>query len=454
MQLETELTTPTTIPRSEHSISRKDISKRALKVLYRLHHEGYEAYMVGGGVRDLLLGKHPKDFDIVTNAHPEQVQSLFKNCRLIGRRFRLAHIYFGGEIIEVATFRAGSVEPQDGHLEHSEEGMILRDNIYGTLEEDVWRRDFTINALYYNINGFTLVDFVGGMKDIQQKQLRLIGDPEVRFREDPVRMLRAVRFAEKLHFNIHPDTANPIPQMAELLQHIAPARLFEEYTKLFLHGAGLHTYRKLREFGLFHYLFPMAEKSLQGEHANVNSDFFELALQNTDDRIHEGKHISPAFLIAVFLWPSMQEAVDHWMKANLPQQETLHAAIDEVFQKQRQNLSLPKRWSLVVREMWILQWRFSKRTRMRVKKMLSHPKLRAAFDLLELRAKAGEAHVQADAAWWQEYLEGHEHVRKDMEHVLEVERRNEKRKQRRRKKSNAKSTNPETPSDLGNEDDS
>ena len=434
MKLEKALIKPIIIPRKEHSISRKNISKRALKVLYRLHHEGFEAYLVGGGVRDLLLGHQPKDFDIVTNAKPEEVQALFDNCRLIGRRFRLAHIYFGKEIIEVATFRAGGEEPLEGHLEHSEEGLILRDNIYGSLEEDVWRRDFTANALYYNINGFSLVDFVGGMQDIQNKELRLIGDPIVRYREDPVRMLRAIRFAEKLHFSIHLETSQPIKAMASLLQHIAPARLFEEYAKLFLYGHGLSTYHRLREYQLFEYLFPQATVSLNGPSGTLIADFFELALKNTDARIHEGKHISPAFLLAVFLWPSLQQAVEKWMKENLPIQDALHTAIDEIFQIQRRTLSVPKRWAMVVREIWILQWRFPKRTKLRVKKLLSHPKVRAAYDFLELRAQAGEPHLQANAAWWKDYLEGSEHTRKEMEHALEAERRNEKRKKHRKKK--------------------
>ena len=219
----------TVIPREQHAISRKDISENALKVMYRLNKAGYEAWLVGGGVRDLLLGKKPKDFDVTTNATPEQVRKLFRNCRLVGRRFRLAHVMFGPEIIEVATFRGhheGNVSDRTTS-QRGQNGMLLRDNIFGSIEEDAQRRDFTINSLYYSVADFTVRDYVGGMKDLKDGVIRLIGNPETRYREDPVRMLRAVRFAAKLGMRISPETAEPIPRLATLLNDIPPARLFE-----------------------------------------------------------------------------------------------------------------------------------------------------------------------------------------------------------------------------------
>src|SRR5690606_33324797 len=255
---------PKIIPRAEHPISRANISSNALKVLYRLKNAGYSAFIVGGGVRDLLLGRHPKDFDVVTDALPEEVDRLFRNCRLIGRRFRLAHVRFGRDVVEVATFRATGNGEDDARL-HDETGRILRDNVYGTIDEDVWRRDFTVNALYYNIADFTLWDYTTGLEDIKSRTLRLIGDPETRYREDPVRMLRAVRLAAKLDFTIAPGTAEPIPRLAPLLADVPPARLFDEVLKLFQSGHAVRSFDLLREHGLFGYLFPRTEEIFRGD---------------------------------------------------------------------------------------------------------------------------------------------------------------------------------------------
>ncbi|HEB98384.1 MAG TPA: polynucleotide adenylyltransferase PcnB, partial [Thiotrichales bacterium] len=253
---------PVIIPRAEHGISRSNISPNALKVLYRLRSAGYRACLVGGGVRDLLLGREPKDFDVATDARPEEVRKLFRNCRLVGRRFRLAHVVFGREVIEVATFRGRHDAAEEGETATSEEGRILRDNVYGTIEEDAWRRDFTVNALYYDIEDFSVRDYVGGMEDLRAGVLRLIGDPEARYREDPVRMLRAVRFAVKLGFRIEPATEAPIESLAHLLFEIPPARLFEEVLKLFQGGMALETFEMLRHYDLFGKLFPLTEEVL------------------------------------------------------------------------------------------------------------------------------------------------------------------------------------------------
>ncbi len=295
-------------PRSEHCISRTQISENALKVLTRLKKADFEAYLVGGCVRDLLLGREPKDFDVATNASPEQVKQIFRNCRIIGRRFRLAHVFFGREIIEVATFRGGvDNEESDRQVVH-EDGRLLRDNVFGTLEEDVWRRDFTVNALYYNIRDFSVVDYTGGMQDHAAGVMRLIGDPEVRYREDPVRMIRAIRFAVKLGFTLHPDTEKPIYAQADLLKSIPSARLYDEVLKLFLAGYGLQTFEMLRHYGLFGILFPETERCLATQEQDFPRLFLIRALENSDRRYNDGKTLTPYFLLAALLWEPLQVA--------------------------------------------------------------------------------------------------------------------------------------------------
>jgi poly(A) polymerase len=292
-------------PRAEHCISRAQISENALKVLQRLKKADYEAYLVGGCVRDLLLGREPKDFDVATNASPEQVKQVFRNCRIIGRRFRLAHVFFGREIIEVATFRGSELEESDQQVIH-EDGRLLRDNVFGTLEEDVWRRDFTVNALYYNIRDFSVVDYTGGMQDHANAVLRLIGDPNIRYREDPVRMLRAIRFAVKLGFTLHPDTEQPIYTQAELLKSIPAARLYDEVLKLFLTGYGVQTFEMLRHYGLFAILFPATDKCLETEDHDFPRLFLSRALENSDLRFADGKSLTPYFLLSALLWEPLQ----------------------------------------------------------------------------------------------------------------------------------------------------
>ena len=295
------ISTPTIIPRPEHSISRAGISPNALKVLYRLKSAGFAAHLVGGGVRDLLLGREPKDFDVATDARPEEVHRLFRNCRLIGRRFRLAHVHFGPEIIEVATFRAAGVAEEVDEF-HLDNGRIVRDNVYGNIEEDAWRRDFTVNALYYNVADFSVVDYTDGMTDLRQGVLRLIGDPERRYREDPVRMLRAVRFASKLGFRVEPQTEAPLFELGHLLADIPSSRLFEEVLKLFFGGVALQTFEQLRHYGLFGLLFPLTETSLSREEEHFPRTLVSHALANTDERVADGLPVSPTFLFAALLW--------------------------------------------------------------------------------------------------------------------------------------------------------
>ncbi|MDH3510151.1 MAG: polynucleotide adenylyltransferase PcnB [Gammaproteobacteria bacterium] len=389
------------VPRSEHAMSRVDVSKNALKVLYRLKDAGYRAFLVGGSVRDLLLGRHPKDFDIATDAHPEEVRALFSNSRLIGRRFRLAHVRFGREIIEVATFRRSGLQedPDNGQVFHAS-GRIISDNVYGTIEEDAWRRDFTVNALYYNIADNSIWAFADGLTDLRARQLRLIGDPERRYREDPVRMLRAARFAAKLGFDVHPDTAAPIPAMAALIDDVPSARLFDEFLKMFQTGHALASYRQLRKLGLFSHLFPATQQWL-GADAGAGSsanEMIERALENTDQRVVERKPITPMFLFGVFLWlPVEARAAELMASGNgYSEAQALIAASSEVSSRQAQRIALPRRFGFPMQEMLQLQPRFLKKKGRRAMNLLSHRRFRAAYDLMLLRASVGE--IGADVA--------------------------------------------------------
>jgi poly(A) polymerase len=398
-------TSPVIFPRAEHGISRANISRSALKVLYRLREAGYRACLVGGGVRDLLLGREPKDFDVATDAHPEDVHRLFRNCRLIGRRFRLAHVHFGREIIEVATFRAPheNGDDENGHGEHGdalvEDGRIIRDNVYGTIEQDAWRRDFTINALYYDIADFSVVDYAGGMADLRQGVLRLIGDPEVRFREDPVRMLRAVRFAAKLGFRLDPACEEALPRLGGLLAEVAPARLFDEAIKLFHGGYGLQTFEMLRRHDLFRYLFPATEEALAHEEAGFPITFVANALRSTDERIHEGKGVNPAFLYAVMLWEPVRRLADRLAESETPWLQALQQAGAAVLSEQVAHIAIPKRVGLPMREIWEMQPRFEQRRGGRALRLLAHPRFRAAYDFYCLRAASGEA-LEEGCQWW------------------------------------------------------
>ncbi len=393
---------PRIYSRSEHPISRKFVSENALKVLYRLDKAGFKAYLVGGSVRDLLLGREPKDFDVATDALPEQVRELFRNCRLIGRRFRLAHVQFGPEIIEVATFRA----QHDGDAEGAamtDDGRILRDNVYGDMDDDVWRRDFTVNALYYNIADFSIVDYVGGVEDIAAGRLRLIGDPEKRFREDPVRMLRAVRFATKLGFTIDPATLEPMPRLRHLLEDIAPARLFDEMLKLFHGGVGRETFEALRHHGLFHCLFPLTDEALDSVEGELALRLIANALHNTDTRIAENKPVTPAFLFAALLWHVVEEEAAGMIANGVAAPDAMQLAADTIISKQVARIAMPRRFTNVTREIWGLQSRLVKRGQKRVSKLLEHPRFRAAYDFLVLRAESGEP-VKEAADWWTDYL--------------------------------------------------
>jgi poly(A) polymerase len=380
--------------------------------LYRLQKSGFEAYLVGGCVRDLLLGREPKDFDVVTNADPEQVRKVFRNCRLIGRRFRLAHVHFGREIIEVATFRGAGDEQNDKPL-LNQEGRLLRDNVYGKIEEDVWRRDFTVNALYYNIKDFSVIDYTGGMTDHKAGRLRLIGDPETRFREDPVRMLRAVRFAVKLGFNLDPACEQAMHKVVDLLSSIPSARLYDEALKLFLSGYALQTFEMLRHYGLFQVLFPETENSLAVEEEGFPRLFLIRALENSDNRIAEGKTVTAYFLLAAFLW----EPVVMRAKAKIAKGEieylAYQEAISEVLSRQVKATAMPRHISTAMREVWSLQPKFNARAGSKPSRLLLHPRFRAAYDFLLLRAETGGADPEL-AKWWTRYQHADETEQRKM----------------------------------------
>lgn len=395
---------PRILQRQEHNISRENISDSALKVMYRLKNAGFNAYLVGGSVRDLLLGREPKDFDVVTDARPEQARELFRNSILIGRRFRLLHVRFGSEIIEVSTFRtAHHIADGEGRIV---DGTIVRDNVYGSIDDDVWRRDLSVNALFYNIKDFTVIDYVGGLEDIQAGRIRLIGDPEQRYIEDPVRLLRVVRFATKLGFRIDPATEAPIAGLTELLQKIPPARLFEEMLKLFLGGCALQTFEQLRRYNLFTELFPQTEKVLAEEEGGFPHMLLVNALHNTDARLTEGKPVSPGFLIAALLWIPMQVLSREQIGNGMDEREAMDFASDVVISKQLANTALPRRFTRMAREIWYFQLRLLKTKGKQPQKIMNHPRFRAAYDFLQLRAQSGE-NVGELADWWAQYQAEH-----------------------------------------------
>jgi poly(A) polymerase len=423
---------PTIISRSEHGISRANVSENALKVLYRLNKSGYKAFLVGGGVRDLLLGLQPKDFDIATDAHPEEIRSLFRNSRLIGRRFRLAHVRFGRDIVEVATFRAAG-DPGAEDREHSETGRILRDNVYGSIDDDIWRRDFTVNALYYNIADFSVWDYTGGIDDIRTRTLRLIDDPWTRYREDPVRMLRAVRFAAKLDFTIADETAAPIRDLGPLLHDVPSARLFDETLKLFQTGHAVKSFDKLREYDLLRYLFPGAAALLESAEADRVAEFVRCGLTNTDQRIAEDKSVTPMFLYAVLLWPAIRVLAGRLREdGGKSEFEAMQEAMFRVVSEQTARTALPKRFSVPMKEVLALQRRFDNRRGVRAERFLEHKRFRAAYDFLVLRSQCGEVDPEL-ARWWTEVQEG-DAARRREAFGLEAGKRSSKRRRRPRRR--------------------
>lgn len=396
------------ISRSDHTISRDAISPNALRVMYRLKDSGYQAFLVGGGVRDLLLSRKPKDFDVATDAHPEAVRELFRNSRIIGRRFKLVHVYYDSEIIEVSTFRANVVESarlkgQKTQI-HADTGMIHRDNTYGTVEEDAWRRDFTINALYYNIADFSVVDYTHGVSDLKNKLIRIIGDPVQRFHEDPVRILRAIRFAAKLNFELEEKTEIAVKTLPHLLQHVPTSRLYDECLKLFFEGNAWATYQKLVHYYYMHALFPQTMYALQPDKKShdTSAKLIELAMKATDARIKSEESVNPAFLLAILLWPELQEQASKIKNKKVKFYLRLHQMVNDVIHLQVESLMIPKRLQFAIQAIWMLQFQLERRRPSRIISTFEHRYFRAAFDFMGLRVQAGEINAN-DYEWWKHF---------------------------------------------------
>lgn len=426
---------PRKIPASHH-IPPSAISAGARDVVARLVAADYQAFIVGGCIRDTLLGHPSKDFDVATSATPEQVKSLFRRARIVGRRFRIVHVHVGRELVEVTTFRASHGEHHAASVAHSSEqarrshrGVLLRDNVFGSLEEDAERRDFTINAIYYDPGRDELLDFVGGIDDIASRTLRIIGDPATRFREDPVRMLRAARFVAKLGFELDPATAAPLLDLHALLRDIPPARLFDEILKLLMTGRALATYEALSRYRLFQHLFPGAAEAIAND--SRWDLFLRQALINTDSRIHNDQRVTPAFLIAALLWPAVANSA-----ANVPAggpQETLalQRAADEALARELRHVAIPRRFSAPAREIWELQPRLERRGGRRAWQLLEHPRFRAAYDFLLLREQSGDE-LGGLGAWWTRFQAVDENQREQMVAELPASPSPRRRSRRRR----------------------
>jgi poly(A) polymerase len=411
------------LPREQHGLSRESVSPPAAKVCAALREAGFSAYVVGGAVRDLLLGIAPKDFDVATDARPEQVRPLFRRALIIGRRFRLVHVMFGSETVEVSTFRGADT----GTAEKDEHGRVLRDNVFGTQEEDARRRDFTVNALYFDPHTEEIVDFHGGLADLKKRTLCVIGDPVTRYREDPVRMLRAVRLAAKLGLTLDPATREPIRELAPLMERVPPARLFDEMLKLLLSGHASACLRQLRDVGLHKGLLPLLDVILEQP---LGERFVTLALAQTDERVLNDRPVSPAFLFAALLW---HEVLAAWKQRQARGERALPAlehAMDEVLDTQCAKLAITRKLTATMRELWSLQPRFEQRSANRAFRLLESPRFRMAYDFLALRAASGE--VSADLEeWWRAFQNADPESRKAM---LLPETGPRKRRRRRRKK--------------------
>lgn len=408
--------TPEVLGNGQHSLRRAQISRNAINVVERLQKAGYQAYLVGGCVRDLLLGLEPKDFDVATSATPEQVRAEFRNARVIGRRFKLVHVHFGREIIEVATFRANHPlgdDDEDSNLaSRNESGRILRDNVYGSLENDAQRRDLTINALYYDPVTERVLDYAHGTRDIQNRQIRLIGDPTQRYQEDPVRMLRAIRFAAKLDFTIERHTAEPVRNLARLLRDIPSARLFDEVLKLFLGGHAERTFELLVEHDLLAPLFPASAAALKHAPQYAGS-LMRLALANTDRRIEQGRPVTPAFLFAAMLWPELPARAAQLQEKGMPPIPAMQEAAQNLITEQCQRTAIPKRFSMPIREIWDMQERLPRRQGKRADLLLENPRFRAGYDFLLLREDAGED-LGGLGDWWTDYQDATDSERRSM----------------------------------------
>ncbi|MFT4629739.1 MAG: poly(A) polymerase [Dinoroseobacter sp.] len=389
---------PNTYSAKEAGINPQGISPNALRVVEGLQQAGYQAYLVGGCVRDLLLDKKPKDFDVTTDATPEQIKATFRNGRIIGRRFKIVHVRFGYEVIEVATFRANASDRDkvgSHEMTEGDQGQLLRDNVYGSIDEDVVRRDFTVNALYYDPVGDEILDFVDGITDLRNRKLISIGEPKQRFREDPVRMLRVIRFASKLDFEMESEAQEMIEEEGKLLSHVSSARLFEEVLKLFHGGAAFDTYMMLRKYGLFKYLFPFTDQGVSDDVIGMP----ERALQNTDKRIKASKPVIPAFLFACMMWDPVQADARILMTDGTPEAQAWRIAMNDCLRDQNQYVAVPRRLAEIVLDIWNIQFRLVKRNPRMVKTILNNRRFRAAYDFLLLRSALHEVDEEI-GEWW------------------------------------------------------
>jgi poly(A) polymerase len=419
--------TAKTYDKAAHGIGRERLSRGALQTVDGLTKAGYQAYVVGGAVRDLLLGLPPKDFDVATNATPEQVHAVFRRSRIIGRRFRIVHVLFGPETVEVSTFRTADLT----EAETDEHGRVLRDNTFGDIVTDAERRDFTINALYYDAAGETVVDYHGGVGDLRKKVLRIIGDAETRYREDPVRMLRVARFAAKLGFTIDPKTRAPIPEVAELLSNVPSSRLFDEMMKLLLSGHAVAAVKQLRGEGLHHGLLPMLDVILEQP---LGEKFVMLALARTDERILQGKGVAPGFLFAALLWHEVLKTWNDMKAKGEHSMPALYEAMNVVLDTQTEKLAIQRRFVADMREIWSVQPRFDRMSGRTPFKLLEHPRFRAAYDFMLLRAESGEID-RSVGEWWTQFYDANADQRNQMTTApAAVSGANGEQKKRRRRR--------------------
>jgi poly(A) polymerase len=432
---------PVVHAKEKHGIGRESISKCARRTCEELQRAGFAAFVVGGAVRDLLLGFRPKDFDVATNATPEEVRSVFRRSRIIGRRFQIVHVLCGQETVETSTFRAHFTREPDAE-NTDEHGRMLSDNVFGTQAEDAMRRDFTVNALFYDPVKEEVWDYVLGLKDLKAKKLVMIGDPATRYREDPVRMLRAARLAAKLGLEIDARTREPIKALRHLLENVPHARLFEEILKLLLSGNAVECVRLLRELELHHGLLPLLDTALEDPRTGP---FAMAALRATDERLAADKPVSPAFLLAALLWGQVQKNLEKYEARGQPTIPALHSAMHETLDEQRESLAIPRRFDATMKELWLLQPRFLQRGGQRPFRLLEHPRFRAAYDFFELRAASADA-PQEVAKWWERFQQ----VNPDERERMLVGEEAGPRKKRRRRRSKHKA--PEGAPPAGHEE--
>lgn len=404
---------PRQVAGRQQGIQVEKLNVTALDVVRRLQRAGYEAYWVGGSVRDLLLGRLPKDYDVATNATPSQVRRLFRKSRVIGRRFKLVHVYGRDETIEVSTFRADVQNKADSRM-HSEEGMIISDNVFGSLDEDAWRRDFTVNAFYYDPEQDVVLDHVGGLRDLKKRHIRTIGDPQKRFQEDPIRLLRALRFAAKLDFSLERELEKVLQCSHQLLAHVPGSRLYDAFLQVFFAGYTKPMYDVMQRYGYFAVLFEKTAELIQKPEHEVSRRLIDQAMISTDERFHKGKSLNPGFLLSVILWPALQEILAEHLATGMRFHKALHLAVEEVLvEHQASLLVLPARMVAMIRQVWLLQFYLKQRRPSRIEASRQHRYFRAAYDFLEMRA-ALEPKLNNAYQWWRRYQQVDEEQQQQM----------------------------------------